>query len=186
MIDISIITPCMSHLNLAKFLQQLSEQSNDGITYELILILEAQDHSKFTNIHNPLLNQAKIFKTKPHYDYGATARDLGLLHALGEYVLFWDDDNIYYKHALAAQYANIVGYDLGISKAYHLNYIIPNSKDISPGDIDTINICVSKQLAKKCKWSHNGTKYSDYIYIIKLLEHNPVIRYSDIIIGHHL
>lgn len=185
-IDLSIITPTSNPANLARYLQQLSDQSCEGINYELILIYESEDHRLFDNVSSPLLHRAKIFKTKRNYDYGASAKDLGLLHALGNYVVFWDDDNIYFKHALASQYANAHGYDIGVSSAYHLNYIIPHTNNIQAGDIDTINICVKKDLAKKALWSNNGTKYSDYIYISRLLENKPSIRYSPIIVGHHL
>ena len=186
MIDISVITPTTNPANLARFLQQLHEQSHEGISYEIILIYESDDFSKFRNINNPLLQKAKIFNSKRHYDGGAIARDLGLLNAIGEYVLFWDDDNIYFKHALISQYINANGYDIGISRAYHLNYTIPCSNAVTAGDIDTINICVKKELAKKERWSNQGTKYSDFIYITKLLSHEPTVRYSSAIIGHHL
>lgn len=185
MTDISIISPSCRPANLARLLDQISCQSHEGINFELILILESNGLD-FSQIHNPLLNRAKILKSKINHDYGASSKDLGLLHASGEYVLFWDDDNIYYKHALISQYANASGYDLGISRAYHLHYTIPQANNIQAGDIDTMNICIRKELARKCSWQSMGTKYSDYIYISKLLEHNPTIRYGRAIIGHHL
>lgn len=187
MMDISIITPCCRPLNLIRFMDQLSQQSCEGISYELILILESNHGtSEFTNCNSPLLTKAKILKSKVNDDYGAKAKDLGLLYATGQYVLFWDDDNIYFKHAIASQYANAQGVDIGISKAYHLNYTIPYQDKIEAGDIDTINICLRRDLARKASWSHNGTKYSDYFYISELLKHDPSIRRSNIIIGHHL
>lgn len=185
-IDISIITPTTNPASLARYLQQLSAQSMAGIEYELILIYESSDHKIFDNICSPLLQRAKIFKTKRNYDYGAAAKDLGLLHANGDYILFWDDDNIYFEHALSSQYSNAHGYDIGISKVKHLNYTIPYANHILAGDIDTMNVCIRKDLAKKAQWSNNGTKYSDYIYLSKLLEFNPTIRYNNIIIGNHL
>lgn len=185
MTDISIISPCCKPANLARLLDSISNQSCDGINFELILIIESNGLD-FSHIHDPLLNRAKIFRTKINYDYGASSKDLGLLHATGEYILFWDDDNIYYKHAIVSQYVNASGFDIGISRAYHLHYTIPQADDIRAGDIDTMNVCIRKDLAKKCSWQSMGTKYSDYIYISKLLEHKPTIRYSNAIIGHHL
>ena len=185
MTDISIISPCCKPDNLARLLEQISNQSCDGIEYELVIILESNG-LEFSHIHNPLLQRAKILRSKINYDYGASSKDLGLLHATGEYVVFWDDDNIYYRHAIASQYANAKGFDIGICRAYHLNYTIPQSNNVQAGDIDTMNFCIKKDLAKKCSWQAMGTKYSDYIYITKLLEFEPTIRYSSIIIGHHL
>jgi glycosyltransferase involved in cell wall biosynthesis len=185
--EVTIITPTNNPENLSRFLYSLSAQSYDGFYYQLIIVQESNDgFTKFNIVNSELLSKALVIKTKINHDYGAAGRDIAITYAQGEYILFWDDDNIYYPHALVSQYINAVGADIGISKVHHLNYVIPCHEDIQPGDIDTMNICVKRSLAMKVKWSNNGTKYSDYIYMYKLMGHNPIIHRSNVIIGRHL
>jgi glycosyltransferase involved in cell wall biosynthesis len=186
MIDISIISPTNSPKKLAQLLNQIQSQSHNGLAIELIIIQESYNQVPFRMVQSPILANATIIRSKPHYDYGCVARNLGLKSATGQYVVFWDDDNIYYNHAIAALYTTALDNDIGICRTYHLDMVIPIYDEPTMGDIDTMCICVKRDLALKEAWPTNKTKYSDFIYINNLMKHRPTIRHNKMIIGQHL
>jgi glycosyltransferase involved in cell wall biosynthesis len=188
MYDISIIIPTISPRNLTRIIANVRQQSANGIKFELIIIQESNKQEEFHKVDfGGLLCISKIIRQTPNQDYGAKAKDEGLKHVDGEYCLFWDDDNIYYPHAIAAQYSNACGFDIGVCRTYHECGIVPDDFKIAPGNIDTMCMCVNSNLAVKGEWS-NGSKmrYSDYRYLSSLLKEEPTIRFSKTIIGHHL
>ena len=186
MYDVSIIISTSSPTNLIRVLDYIERQKTE-LKFEIIIIQEAiGDHRKF-NINTKLpINDILIVQQTLHYDYGANAKDLGIIKSNAKYVVFWDDDNIYYDNALSIQYNTSNGYDIGIVKTIHQNLIIPTYNKIIAGDIDTMCLCVKKDLAIKEKWITNSGKYSDFRWVNKLLKHKPKINYSDKIIGYHL
>lgn len=184
--DISIIIATARPTGMTRVLQYIEQQSIDGLNFEVIIVQESDNHNKF-NLNTKLpINNIVIHKQKIHNDYGASARDLGILEANGEYLVFWDDDNIYYPHALVSQYITANGFDIGIVRTNHQNIIIPTKNHIKAGDIDTMCLCVKKELSVREKWSNSGGRYSDYRWLSKLLKYDPKVNYSKIIIGHHL
>lgn len=186
--DLSVIIATANATNLNRVLHYLEQQSIDGILFEIIIIQEAikGKHSKF-DINTKLpVNDIIVKRQSLHNDWGAAARDVGILEANGDYVVFWDDDNIYYSHALVSQYITANGFDIGIVRTKHQNLIIPTANVVEAGDIDTMCICVRKEMAVREKWATGGGRYSDYRWISKLLNHKPTINYSKIVIGQHL
>ena len=185
--DISVIIATIRPTGMNRVLHYIEQQSINGLTFEVVIIQESDSkHDKF-NVDTKLpINNIVIKRQNVHNDYGAAARDVGILEASGEYLVFWDDDNIYYQHALASQYCTAYGFDIGIVRTKHQNIIIPSSNKITAGDIDTMCICVKKEMAVREKWSNSCGRYSDYRWLSKLLNHKPTINYSKIVIGHHL
>jgi len=187
--DLSIIVATARSANLVRVLDYIEQQSVAGLAVEIIIIQEAmdeRDHRKF-NLDTKLpVNDLVVKMQQLHGDYGAAARDVGITEAKGEYLVFWDDDNIYYQHALVSQYSAAQGFDIGIVRTKHQNLIIPTANNIKAGDIDTMCLCVKRELAARERWATNGGRYSDYRWLSKLLKHNPIVNYSKVIIGHHL
>lgn len=184
--DISIIVATANPSNMLRLLNYIKNQSVDGLVYEVIIIQESHDGNMF-NIETALpINNIIVEAQKIHNDYGANARDVGISVANGEYLVFWDDDNIYYNHALVSQYCTASGFDIGIVRTNHQNLIIPIGNIVKAGYIDTMCICIRRDMAINEKWTNNGGRYCDYRWISKILEHNPSINYSKVIIGHHL
>src|SRR5215831_3077261 len=97
--NLSVVIPASRPHSLAHVLGYLNSQSVAGINYEFIVVLEADDFELFHTLRYG--SRCRLFKQPLGHDNGATARDFGLIAALGDYVTFWDDDNIYYPHAVA-------------------------------------------------------------------------------------
>lgn len=186
MLDLSIICPSNNPKNFYRLTEYIGSQRYSGINVEYIFIQESDDHSRFNISANMPLTNIKIIRSNLHYDYGAHARDLGILESRGEYLAFWDDDNIYYEYAIASIFCTVYNFDIGLTRTHHQNIIIPIDGEIKPGFIDTMCIGVKRDLAIKEKWDNNGGKYCDYRWLIKLLSYNPTINKSKIIIGAHL
>jgi glycosyltransferase involved in cell wall biosynthesis len=182
--DLSIIVPTSRPNTLAHVLGYINNQSIDGIEYEVIVVQEADDFEQFKLLrYGPRFS---IFRQKPHADCGAAAKDRGILESSGQYVIFWDDDNIYYPHAAASLFSAALGHDIGIVRTRHQGMIIPSGPLLQAGDIDSMCFCVKKELAAKIQWADRGGRYSDYRWISRIMALTDKVNRSPIIIGEHL
>lgn len=182
--DLSIIIPSSRPKYLAHLLNYLASQSTDGINFEIIIIQEADNFEQFNILKYD--HRTIILRQSPNHDNGAIARDRGLLESRGEYVAFWDDDNVYYRHAIASLVGAACGHDIGIVRTRHQGMIIPSGKSIEPGDIDTMCFCVKKELAIRVKWNDNGGRYNDFRWISKVAKLTTNINHVPMIIGEHV
>lgn len=185
--DISIIVATARPSNLTRVIEYIERQSVSGISFEVVIVQESTGNHREFNINTKLpINSIIVEQQCFNNDYGATAHDTGIVNSRGNYVVFWDDDNIYYPHALIAQYSTANGFDIGVVRTIHQGLAIPSNNHIIAGDIDTMCICVKKELAIKERWASGGGRYSDYRWVSRLLKHDPTVNYSKVIIGHHL
>lgn len=180
---ISIITPTARPGNLAHALTYFRAQHTDGIDYEFIVVQEG-GYAEFDLLrYGP---RFRILRQGLHADCGAAARDLAIREATGEFVAFWDDDNIYHPHALASVLSTVSGHDVGIVRTRHQGLIIPSGPCIKSGDIDTMCFAVRRDLARRVPWVDNGGRFSDYRWITKVAALTTEINRSPVIIGEHL
>jgi glycosyltransferase involved in cell wall biosynthesis len=160
----------------------MKNQSISGIKIEHIIIQEAKNFEDFytsDSIHC-------VIKRQPlSNDYGAAAKDEGLKLAKGEYACFFDDDNIYYPHALSTLYSTVLNHDIGICKVRYKDRVIPSANKIECCDIDTMCFIVRASLAKQVEWAGGG-RFSDYRFINNVKNLTCDIIYNEIIIGEHL
>jgi glycosyltransferase involved in cell wall biosynthesis len=182
--DLSIILPSSRPQTLAHVLTYIHNQRTDGIDFEVIVIQEADDFNPFMNYRYG--NNFEILRQGFHHDHGATARDRGLIAARGQYVVFWDDDNIYYPHAAASLFCTAVGHDVGIVRVRHQGLVIPSGPHVKPGDIDSMCFCVRKDLAVQVKWTDGQGRYNDFRWITRLLALSERMNRSPVIVGEHL
>jgi len=181
---ISIIIPSTRPKHLALTLDAIHRQETT-CSYNIIIIQESENnHAEFGHILYPA--GCQVIRRIMAHDYGASAKDHGLRLACGDYVVFWDDDNLYHEYALQAQYVASIGHDIGIVQTIHHGRVIPYAHHIKLGDIDTMCLCVKRELAIKEFWSDGLGRGSDYRWVSKLLRYNPSINYSDTVIGIHL
>lgn len=180
--DISIITPSSNPKFLTYTVDAIRRQKYSGFTFESIIIQEAEDFTAFNHIR--YASDMRIVRQLPHFDCGSAAKDVGISIAAGRYVIFWDDDNLYYENALQTVYENLVS-DLVIFKVRYQGTLIPISRAIIPGEIDTMCLCVDSELAKTVPWSDGHGRYSDYRWASRIAQ-IARIHYSDAIIGEHL
>lgn len=182
--DLSIILPSSRPSTLAHVLNYIHNQRADGIDFEVILIQEADDFSPFLNYrYGPNFT---ILRQGFHHDNGATARDRGVREAKGQYVVFWDDDNIYYPQAVTGLFCTAVNHDVGIVRVRHQGMLIPSGPHLKPGDIDSMCFCVRKELATRVTWADSQGRYNDYRWITRLLGLTERVNRSPVIVGEHL
>ncbi len=184
--DLAIITPTNNPRHLYRLLNQIDSQQYDGIRIQLIIVQEVCEDNVFNVLTKFPIGDLTVLRQTVNNDGGAAARDRAILVANAEYVVFWDDDNLYHPHAAVSQYLTAKDYDIGIVRTRHLDFVIPTSNVIEPGYIDTMCICVRKDFGIKEKWADGLGRYSDYRYISKLMKHPHSINYSKVVIGHHL
>jgi len=181
---ISVIIPTARPKYLAHCLQQFNNQTIQELCEPIIIQESDSGFDEFNFFDYPI--QSRILRQKLCNNNGATARDRGVKEAKHEYVVFWDDDNIYHPHALATLYATTYGHDVGLVQAKHHNLIIPINTNVSPGDVDTMCFCVKREIALKVKWDDGNGRYNDYRWISKILKITNDVRFVPIQIGIHL
>lgn len=183
--NLSIIIPASNPKSLTHVVNNINNQSIDGIDYEIIIVQESNGNfNQFNNIkYGPRFT---ILRQSLHFDCGAEARDRGTSISSGEYITYWDDDNLYYPHAVVSTFLAAVNYDIGVSRIRHFGSIIPINNGLKAGDIDTMCLCVRKDLSTKVSWADNGGRYNDYRWVNKLFRLGDKVNYSSVIIGEHL
>lgn len=127
--------------------------------------------------------------------HGHLAKDTGIQIAEGRYICLWDDDNVYYDDALEALHRTAIGYDIGVCSAVYYKKHREDESEIFRsipqswngkfvlGDIDTMNICVSRHFAIKACWKDSSLYEGDYIWLEKICRYNPSINFNNQVIG---
>jgi glycosyltransferase involved in cell wall biosynthesis len=197
MIDLSIITPTFSRKrNLASVLDNYLRQSTHGeLTTEIIVVndgLKGSGDVKKLCDHTP---GARFFHTKDRTTghAGSEVRDFGIKQARGEYLAFWDDDNIYYPHAVATLFAAAYGVDLGIVQILHVQQnfkALPIRSKPLPlryGNVDTACFCVRREVALQAPgFADGGKSGTDYRWGARVAAITDSIRFVPVIIGVHV
>lgn len=178
---------------LAHVLQQFHSQSLAGIRCEHLVVSDGPDPvAKF------LAKRwgARYFETPARNGHaGAFAKDAGIAEAKGDYVCFWDDDNLYAPHAAATLFTAARGFEIGVVRVGHrlrkkpMIVTIPRrwNGQFTAGDIDTMCVCVQRELASKERWGDECYRPgTDFRWLEKLVRHQPKIHYVPIVIGIHL
>lgn len=129
------------------------------------------------------------------HSLGHLPRDVGCLTSDSLYVCFWDDDNVYYEHALQTLYDTVQGFDMGVCAIKyfaHPNGIMKDmpqiwNGDIIHDDIDTMNLIFRRDLALTEPWTQFKQYNGDYFLAKKLQEkHRATINYNPTVIGIHV
>lgn len=182
MIDLSVITSTCRPKDFRRFIAQMKSQSYKGINVEHIIIQESDNHTEF---YSPDLINCIIRRQPISHDYGAAAKDLGLSIARGQYCCFFDDDNIYYSHAIATLFTTVAGHDVGICRTHYKEQVIPIDDAIVANYIDTMCFAVRTDLGRNVAWAGGG-RFSDFRYIDTIKKLTCDVNYNKLIIGEHL
>lgn len=192
--DMSVITATRDRpQQLACCVRQFLSQSVSNLKCEHIVVSDGPD---------PRAAAIALAAGARYYErdeaggaFGAFAKDIGLQHASGEYVCFWDDDNWHEPHALSTLYAIAHGFDIGVAQIRHLNRrtggyrILPEpwSGAFELGNIDTLCICIRREVALNASWGDSTTpRHTDYHWLERLARQPRNIRFVPIVIGSHL
>jgi glycosyltransferase involved in cell wall biosynthesis len=196
MIDLSVVTATRGRPEwLASCLEQFRRQKVEGLRCEQIVVSDGPDpHAKFLARR---FGVRFVELASPGGKWGAFAKDEGIRAAEGRYVCFWDDDNLYFDTAMASLWAAVQGHDIGVVRTwYRLRsrpgcVAIPRRWDgrFRLGDIDTMCVCVRRELALWERWSEasrsNG-RGTDFDWLLRLSRRDVRIRHVRDIIGWHL
>lgn len=191
-IDISVITatwqrPQLLALCLRQFqLQELGELTAEQIVVSDGLDLRAAATAGYFGVRFIQLE-------KHHGGWGAPCNDAGLALARGQFVCFWNDDNVYKSDALTSLHTAVQGVDIGICRAIHWHgtnhQVIPAEwhGHVKPGELDCMCVIVRRELAVTEKWTQDGLPYDcDYRWLRRLQDRRAKLNFSPVIIGEHL
>jgi glycosyltransferase involved in cell wall biosynthesis len=193
-IDLSVITATYRRpKHLEACLAQFQRQSLGGLRVEQIVVSDGPDEYARGQVESLGLR----FDAVPHsgQQWGAAAKDRGIELAQGDYVCFWDDDNLYEPHALVTLFAAAQGFDIGVVQCRYLERRHPGRRVLPArwdgrfqyGDIDTMNFCVRREVALTERWADgNRRSGEDYRWIQRLVERGATVRYVPIVIGEHV
>jgi glycosyltransferase involved in cell wall biosynthesis len=191
MIDLSVIVVSARPKWLANCLSQYQAQKfhmYDRWKAEVIVVGEHEDETAFSRVITHYKPDKYIHKAPQGYA-GAFGKDVGLKEARGEYVCFWDDDNIYYPGALDALFSAVWSFDIGVVQCGMMAMdfkVIPEGEEITFGNIDTMCLCVRRELALTARWADHRGVGTDYAWVKKLLRKNPSVNFLNDKIGEHL
>jgi len=189
-IKISIIIPTYNrNKNLETCIESVLNQN-----YKNIEILICHDG---TWVESFFYNDDRIyyFNTENRTNnYGTNQRNLLLEKVTGDYIIYLDDDNILYDNyinKMIEQIDNNTG--MVICKIHFndknwTNLILPRQNKIIPCEIDSLNILIISEIAKKVKWDNIDIGH-DHRYITNceklIIENNLQIKYINDVLANH-
>lgn len=183
--DLSVILPTCRPRSLVRVLKQLNAQVLPAeLGVETIVVAEAD----LSTVQLP--RHCEVYRKEKGGNCGASARDLGILMARGRYLVFWDDDNHYLRHALLTQYLTALGYDVGVVQIYHtdsgVRHCLPRRMPrVELGDVDTMCLCVRREVAVCEKWDDHKGVGTDFFWLEKILGRGASLHFTPVIIGEH-
>ncbi len=191
---ISIITPTYQrHAWLISCIEQVKNQDVQDLC-EHIVVSDGLDDQvvkicKHYNIRYKCIDKEQNNGTSK----GHKARDVGIEMANGEYIVLWDDDNIYYRTALSTFLKQVKDYDMIVCninyrvrrQEQYLYYTMPKNwvGSFVKSDIDTMNVMLKSNLAKKAKWTESDDYAGDFYWFKKLEQLGASIGFSDVFVG---
>lgn len=202
---VTVVTPTWQrHKNLITCIEQVKNQDFKK-PYEHIIVSDGPDEEvevicSYYNIKFKCIERNKSTDNSK----GHLARDEGIKMASGTFIVLWDDDNIYFNHALSTLYATTKHYDIGICDIYFqmrhpdTKSTFPREKDTNKiyctiptnwlgsfklRDIDTMNVIVKKNKAITAKWSECEEYEGDFYWLESLEKMGAKINYLKTHIG---
>ena len=174
---LSIITATYNRPTLlGRVVRDVLQQSANGLDIEHVVVSDGPDaEAKAVCAMFPTVNFHETPKQKGLW--GASAKDYGISVACGDYVVFWDDDNVYYPHAAVAMYSVSVGHDIGVARfaIKEYNDSVPFMKEgglrketFGSGSIDSGCFCVRRELAKTERWDAYKGRDNDHNWISRI------------------
>ena len=195
-IDLTVITATRRRpALLASCLAQFRSQSLGELRCEHLVVSDGVDPEVRWLARE--FGARYVERPEPGGQWGSLARDLGIREARGQYVCFWDDDNLYEPHALATLFTAACGHDIGVLQTRYRcrtrlgQIIIPRRWDgtFQRGDVDTMCICIRRDLASRETWEQRPPPQrptTDWHWLHRIERYQPVIRFVPLVIGHHL
>jgi GT2 family glycosyltransferase len=193
--NISVITATRRRPQaLARCCEQLRQQQLDGLTVEHIIVSDGPDHEAQA-IATVFGARFFVSHRLAWFRRGeAPARDVGMLHAAGDYLVFWDDDNEYFDDCLRTLHETALrGPDVGVCQTVHRSRalpprIIPESaaQVLDFEHVDTMCLCVRREAALRVRWADClGSIGSDFIWVNGLRQVGARFAFAPVVVGVH-
>jgi glycosyltransferase involved in cell wall biosynthesis len=184
---------------LAVCIEQVRQQSFAGFDVQHLVVGDGPDPKAqrlcehYLGMPLPAIEGPRYLELTRPLQLGRGCKDMGIAHADGDYVCFWDDDNAYYPHALATLFAATYGVDVGIVCCIHHGVHEafcrlprqPIERKAKFGDIDTMCFCVRTEVARRVLWVDDLGTGSDHRWLNRLLDLGVTSRFVPAIIGRH-
>jgi hypothetical protein len=189
-IKFTIITPTYKRpYSLKRCIDSVINQTYEN--FEMLICSDGHDVSVKNTIETYNDDRLKYSYVEQINDTGTTQRNLSIRNAVGDYIMYIDDDNIIYENCLDT-IKNNIRHDTGmiIFKTFNclVNGIIPNNKEIRHGNIDSLSVAIKRKIASENKWKN--IYEHDYLFIKdceKIINEKELkINYLENILGEHL
>lgn len=189
--DLSIVTATrLRHDQIAAQILSVKRQVVGSLIIEHVVVVDGEDDQTSLRVAEQLGLQPML-SPYPAGNYGAGAKAAGITAARGDYVVCWDDDDIYEPHAALSLWSAAKDYDIGLCQVQHLRpvesfqQILHTSPDsLSFGYFSGMGMCVRRELAVKCPiFDGNGGRGTDWRWYQRLLETGATQRLLPIQIG---
>lgn len=194
-----IVATCNRPKQLFHCLYQIRNQLLCNLSLEVIVVDESDEQDCVNEVLYFGAMVTKYIRKPRHGAFGVFSKDVGIRAASGDYLCFWDDDNIYFADAAQTLFETARGYDIGVVTTVHRDNFkctkfvaIPRYQDniFRHADIDTMCLCVRRSLALKHKWSacveSRLVHANDFAWVNNLMLERPSVNYTSKIIGYHL
>lgn len=184
--DISIITATYLRPKwLQMCCEQIKAQSLGGLSVEHVIVSDGPDPKACQIARSYGATYYALKKRRGRY--GAACKDIGIRLSRGKHVVFLDDDNLYYPHAVATLFSANQGVDIGICQTRHKGRIIPDlaKSPFKHANVDSMCFCVDRDFAHRSRW-RAAKRSTDWAYLQGLLAHDPTYRVIPVVIGAHL
>ncbi len=203
---VSIITPTFRR---AKDLWRLLEavrlqQWGDGLIEHLVVPDGPPERATQTVLRafpaEERIRRRSVPLPESQGQFGAACKDAGLREATGRYVVFWDDDNWFYPHALACLLALASeAYPIVVAQLRHNRFRyepVPSvarweqdDRQFRLGNIDTGCFLIERNLARRAEWSDQQGPGSDFRYFERVVQAAggyDAVLFEPTVIGVHL
>lgn len=157
----------------------------------------SEEYDQFSQTYKNIPN-VHFYNTPTHQGfYGVNARNMmTAICPQDQHIIYLDDDNILYDNALLSinnsinKGASLVVSKIDLDGFGWYNLTMPTENNIQHRNIDTLNICISSNIAKLFDWDKIDIAH-DFRFIKKceeycLLENKPIIYNPDFIGRHRL
>ncbi len=135
----------------------------------------------------------RFYATPPIRHFGNHQRNVGILQARGEYLVFLDDDNVLYPDALATMLTGFGSRDVGLvfcpidydhaKHGVHGQVLMP-PEGFARGEVDSLNAMICRSLVVRCGcWG--DSYFADFDLLHKASTTAPTRYLHCAPIGHH-
>jgi len=190
--QISVITPTFRR---PKYLLALAQHmlNQHGVRFEHVIVSDGPDRQNYAVVksYRERASFPVVYHEQEHKGgYGTFARTTGQKLAKGDYFVYFDDDNVFYPHALATLYAAAYGHVAGTALLEHWDYGVPTGRYVGDrvecGHIDAGCFCVRRDAALRVVWENTTDDLytGDYYFIAAVTR--GIVNHVPVVIGSHM